>query len=424
MSAHDPVRTPIAAPASAARLARLLLMMWTSSIIVMSIGALSVSYYLLHQQIRSHLQTLSAFTAVESRAALEFRDTEAASEILHSIPAAEGITHAQLLDASGVVLAEVRDTRDDAGSRLARWLGDERVVQDVNLEHGRSGRVVLEGGSGPLLRTLGSLLGWCLLVMLSVALGSLALARHYTHRITQPIQQLRNVVQRLIERRDSQQRAPRSDLAEVEELRKDFNVLLDEIDTRDRQLTQTNAALQRVAYIDTVTGLPNRAMFEQLLLQTIETCTHAQTSVGLLYLDIDAFKQVNDTLGHDAGDALLAEIGARLRAGLGVGGVAARLGGDEFVVLVAPLGEPDALAQFVARLQLALDGPVRLNGKILHPGVSIGTAVYPEPARSADELIRLADQAMYRAKDSRYRQNRVTRWTPAEAESAGGAAQQ
>lgn len=398
------------AVASAAHVGRALLLISMLSIVMMSVGAFFVSYHFLHEQTQRHLRTLIAFTASESRFALQFRDTQTSSEILRAIPEAEGITLAELRDSSDEVLARVEDTRNDVMAHVARGLGTERISQDVVVEGKRVGRVTLEGGSGPLLRTLSGLLGWCVLVMLAVSLCSLLLARRYTQRITKPILALRTVVQRLIEHGDFSQRAPPSSLVEVEELRTEFNVLLDEIGVRDRLLTQTNAALQRVAYVDALTGLPNRAMFEQSLVRIIEGCARAGARATLFYLDIDAFKSVNDTFGHATGDALLSEIGSRLRAWHPDETVAARIGGDEFVVLVSPLREDQDIGTLTAALQNALDAPLSLNGQILHPGISIGSAIYPDTTRNASELICIADQAMYNAKDLRYRQNQITRW--------------
>ncbi|MGH8123275.1 MAG: diguanylate cyclase domain-containing protein [Rudaea sp.] len=408
MSAQQP--NADRATSSASHIGRALLLVSALSIVMVSVGAFFVSYHFLHEQMQRHLRTLVAFTANESAAALAFRDAEVATEILRAIPASEGITLAEMRDASGNLLAQMRAPRDDFGARLAMRLGGERLSQDVLADGERLGSVTLESGNGPLLRALAGLLGWCILVMLGVALISFSVARRHTHRITQPILELRSIVQRLIQHRDFSQRAPPSNLAEVEELRKEFNTLLDEIRLRDHLLMRTNAALERVAYVDTLTGLPNRAMFEQALARIIETCAQARARAVLFYLDIDAFKTVNDTFGHTAGDALLGEIGLRLRDWQAGESVAARIGGDEFVVLISPLHSEQDASRLGAELQKILDAPVRVNGQMLHPGISVGHAIYPDMADEIEELIRLADQSMYRAKDKRYLQNQITRW--------------
>jgi diguanylate cyclase (GGDEF)-like protein len=158
-------------------------------------------------------------------------------------------------------------------------------------------------------------------------------------------------------------------------------------------------------------------MFEQSLMRIIESCAQAHARAGLFYLDIDAFKTVNDTFGHAAGDAMLGEIGLRLRDWQASESVAARIGGDEFVVLISPLRSEQDATRLCVELQKALDAPLWVNGLMLHPGISVGYAIYPDMADEAEALIKLADQAMYRAKDQRYLQNQITRWGPGRAQS-------
>ncbi|WP_137911735.1 sensor domain-containing diguanylate cyclase [Rudaea sp. 3F27F6] len=398
------------AKASAAHIARALLSISALAIMIVGTGAFLLSYYFLHEQTARHLHTLISFAASESRSAIEFRDTKTASEILQSIPQAEGITFAQIRDASDIVLASI-DARADSGiGRLADWIGNERVSQDVVVEGRRIGSVVLEGGSEPMLRTLTGLLVWFVFGMLLVAVCALALARSYTQRFTQPIWQLRNVIKQLIENRNFNQRAPASSLAEVEDLRREFNVLLDEIRMRDHLLTQSNAALRRVAYVDALTGLPNRAMFEPALQKTIDACKRSRTRAALFYLDIDAFKSINDNLGHTVGDELLSQIAARLRTWRPHETTATRIGGDEFVVLLSPLAEKADLQDILSQLHAQLETPIEHGKIVIHPSTSIGAAVYPDVARDTEELVRFADHAMYAAKSQRYREGLVTHW--------------
>lgn len=403
-------REDLPTTASAAHISRALLSISAVAILIVGTGAFLLSYYFLHVQTERHLQTLISFTASESRGAIEFRDTKTAAEILQSIPKAEGITFAQIRDVSDIVLADLDTRADSTIAKLASWLGNERVSQDVVVEGRRIGSVILEGGSEPMLRSLTGLFAWFVFGMLLVAVCALAFARSYTQRFTQPIWQLRTVIKHLIENRDFSQRAPPSSLAEVEDLRREFNILLDEIGMRDHLLTQSNAALQRVAYVDALTGLPNRAMFEPALQETISACDRDHTRACLFYLDIDAFKSVNDNLGHTVGDELLSQIAARLRTWRPFETIATRIGGDEFVVLLSPLAGDADVQHILAQLHAELEIPLRHGELVVQPSTSIGVAVYPDEARDTEELVRLADQAMYAAKNRRYRDGMITRW--------------
>ncbi|NEK57930.1 EAL domain-containing protein [Geodermatophilus sabuli] len=156
---------------------------------------------------------------------------------------------------------------------------------------------------------------------------------------------------------------------------------------------------RRQARTDELTGLPNRRhVFEALAAVDARLATGAATAV--LVVDLDRFKEINDSLGHAVGDALLCQVGPRLSAQLRGGDLLARLGGDEFVVLAADLDDigAGALAQ---RLCTALREPFRLGGMSLSVDASIGIAVGPQHSRSAQELLQMADLAMYCAKANR-----------------------
>jgi diguanylate cyclase (GGDEF)-like protein len=186
---------------------------------------------------------------------------------------------------------------------------------------------------------------------------------------------------------------------------------------RDQTLRAHNSLLRRLAFHDALTGLPNRAMFERALPETLNECTRTQAGAALLYLDIDSFKSVNDTFGHAAGDSLLIETANRLQRWLPEGAIAARLGGDEFVVLISPWqrarNQPShASADVVAGLQSALEQPVQIGTHLIHPGVSVGLAAYPDSAGDADALLKMADKAMYAVKGTHYQAATVTHWTP------------
>lgn len=156
--------------------------------------------------------------------------------------------------------------------------------------------------------------------------------------------------------------------------------------------------LRRVAYQDGLTGLLNRAALRERLNEQICVAIGNGGSVAVLMLDLDNFKLINDTLGHDAGDAVLIETAARLRATVPSENVAGRLGGDEFAVIVAS-DKPGARATFLAEdLLEALRRPVTYKGRVLDTRASIGIAKFPDHGTDAPELLKNADIALYAAK--------------------------
>ncbi len=162
-------------------------------------------------------------------------------------------------------------------------------------------------------------------------------------------------------------------------------------------VTEQRRAEQRIAHMahhDALTGLPNRVLFHDRLAEAVA----AGTGLGLLCLDLDHFKLVNDTLGHPAGDALLREVAGRLRACLGPEGLVARLGGDEFAIL-GP-ARRDVLLGLSDRIIAALGRSFALDGQDVTIGVSIGIALAPEHGADPDGLLRKADTALYAAKEA------------------------
>ncbi len=152
-----------------------------------------------------------------------------------------------------------------------------------------------------------------------------------------------------------------------------------------------------LAYHDALTGLPNRLMFQERLSQALAQAKRSGSGVALLLLDLDRFKQVNDTRGHVEGDALLRAVAGRIGPHMREGSFA-RLGGDEFTVIVRDAASVDAAARVAGKILELLDAPFALSGAEHRIAASIGIAIYPDDGRDADTLLRNADTAMYAAK--------------------------
>ena len=159
---------------------------------------------------------------------------------------------------------------------------------------------------------------------------------------------------------------------------------------------EARAQIARLAYYDMLTGLPNRTHLRSLISEAIEACP-AGKHVALAFLDVDNFKDVNDTLGHSAGDELLAQFAQRLRAQVQQGDMLGRLGGDEFVV-VLPNRDVAEASLVASRITEALVAPLRIGTRQVSMSASMGISIYPDNATDIDTLIQQADAAMYKAK--------------------------
>jgi len=156
--------------------------------------------------------------------------------------------------------------------------------------------------------------------------------------------------------------------------------------------------LRHAAYHDTLTGLPNRLFLTDALPRLIEAAREHQHTLALMFLDLDGFKAVNDTLGHQAGDVLLQTVAERLRHCISRPENCMRLGGDEFVLLETWPCDCHGAERLATNIIAAVNQPVYIGDNEVHVGVSIGIALAPADADAPDALMELADQAMYRAK--------------------------
>jgi diguanylate cyclase len=162
-------------------------------------------------------------------------------------------------------------------------------------------------------------------------------------------------------------------------------------------LEEQIAKSEYLAYHDALTGLPNRRLLEDRLERALAQADRTGDNVAVLQLDLDHFKEVNDTFGHHVGDLALQEIVRRLASRMRASDTLARSGGDEFTV-VSTVADTTGADVLVSDLESALSAPINIEGKLLQAGLSIGVAVYPKDGRNPDELHAAADEAMYVAK--------------------------
>jgi diguanylate cyclase (GGDEF)-like protein len=150
-----------------------------------------------------------------------------------------------------------------------------------------------------------------------------------------------------------------------------------------------------LALHDELTGLPNRRLFAAKLTQALEYTNRKNSSLALVVLDVNDFKQINDTLGHVAGDQVLREMANTLRKSIRASDTVARLGGDEFIIVATDMAGEGSVERFTDSLRSAIERPIMINDQAMVVGASFGFAIYPRDAKDATKLLRLADQRMY-----------------------------
>jgi diguanylate cyclase (GGDEF)-like protein len=162
--------------------------------------------------------------------------------------------------------------------------------------------------------------------------------------------------------------------------------------------TRAERHVRHLAYNDSLTGLPNRMLFVDFLNKAIERAATRESLLAVLFLDLDRFKYINDTLGHEAGDQLLATMAQRLKGCVRVDDCVARLGGDEFTVMLDELPSIEVAASVAQNISRSISAPLVINGQEIVMTASIGISIYPSDGPDVSALLRHADTAMYRAK--------------------------
>lgn len=236
-----------------------------------------------------------------------------------------------------------------------------------------------------------------LLVGLQVLLCVGLLLALLNWRLIKPIQRLKDQASRMASREDA---APiewqRRD--ELGELGQHLNEVHAQIGELFDQLEQRKREVEKLALHDALTELPNRLLFRELCLSAVATARRSHHKLALLFIDLDRFKTVNDTLGHSAGDEVLITVARRLRCAARAADVVCRHSGDEFLVLLQDAAHLDHVAAMAERLLKAIDTAIRVGERDVHISASIGIALYPDDSADHDELVRHADTAMYAAK--------------------------
>ncbi|UXH78168.1 putative bifunctional diguanylate cyclase/phosphodiesterase [Roseateles amylovorans] len=234
-----------------------------------------------------------------------------------------------------------------------------------------------------------------LIVGIQVLVGVTIVLLVFYLRFVRPIDRLKQLASAVAQR----QTVPRLQWNRKDEL----GQLGAHLDEMGRQITgliadmeSKNAQLHQLAMYDHLTGLPNRTLFREIFLHEAAVAQRDQTALALMFVDLDRFKAINDSLGHAAGDRMLLQASERLRQAVRASDLACRVSGDEFLLLIRDAS--DLVAHAAQRLIEALNSPLQLETGVASVSASIGIAVYPRDGEDFDTLVRHADLAMYRAK--------------------------
>lgn len=261
-------------------------------------------------------------------------------------------------------------------------------------------------------------------VAVAILITSLILFILLRSLVVEPVRQLRTTAIAIGDGKSTEM--PKHSLQRVDEigdLTKAFRDMQMKLGKSMDELKHSHARIEQLAYRDSLTGLPNRRLFLDLLGASIEQAAENRKQLAVLFLDLDDFKRINDTLGHEAGDELLQAVSDRLTGCIreldavfskessvssnSPSGSVARLGGDEFIILITGLDDDTVVKRIASRVLHALKDSFAIQSQNFVVGTSIGIATYPEHGTDVEELIKHADMAMYDAKHTRRNSYRI-----------------
>jgi diguanylate cyclase (GGDEF)-like protein len=387
----------------------------------LALGTLTTGFMVLDSissrgSLNARLSTLADVVGKNSTAALNFKDHAAALEVLEALRAEPSLIAACLYDSSGILFAEYRTDsspqicQKDRKEVLAPSGEFPSVIRSVSRRDEFLGSVVLISDAQELKRRRKQLLLLAsILLVLALSTGGL-LSFLLQRKNLKPISDLLLAMKKVRAERVYSARVSISGSDDIANLGSGFNAMLSELERREAEKIKVESQLALEANNDALTGLPNRRLFGERLALTLAAADRGQLTVAMLYIDLDGFKLVNDSLGHPIGDSLLVEVAARFSARIRASDTLARIGGDEFTVILSSLHVREEAMIVGRKLLETLLEPFDIEGHQLTISASIGISLYPENAHTGSELMQQADGAMYAAK--RGGKNQARYFTP------------
>jgi diguanylate cyclase len=350
-----------------------------------------------------NLELVARSVAYTVEPAVLFEDRDAIRDGIVSVAAGRGIERVEVRDPKGQMLAEWQNNASGPLASLSRaanrlfW--PEPAIDQVQRGEQRIAEVRIYGNSEGLLRYIlaGTIIALSCLGL--TVLATRVLARRLQNEVVRPLEYVADVAHAVRQDRAFERRVPASGIAEIDRFGQDFNALLAELQGWHAGLTSENRELAWRASHDGLTGLGNRQLFESVVGDAIAQAQRGGHSFAVLFFDVDRFKAINDSHGHESGDAALIAVADRLRGAIRQHDLAFRMGGDEFAVLLAPLSDQGNVDLVLERIRTEMDKPYRLpSGIIARSKLSVGVALFPDHGETIEDLLRKADAEMYRDK--------------------------
>jgi diguanylate cyclase (GGDEF)-like protein len=421
----------------------MLIIMGTCAVALLAtaVGLVAYELFTFRDDLTLDLSTIAEVMAVNTATALYFDVPESAQDILGVLDGRAHVNAACLYTATGSAFASfLREGSGSACPPHAAGAGHRFTSADVSLwrpvvHDGQPiGSIIIVSDLEELYARIGSYAQILAAVVATSILLAFGISSRLRRMVADPLLKLAETARVVSDNKDYSVRATVTSHDEVGVLIGAFNDMLTQIEARDEALTDSfhktraaqeslyertqeleaaNRELERemgereraeerarvLAFHDALTGLPNRLLFNDRLKLALSQADRHHRRLAVLFVDLDRFKLINDSLGHSLGDILLRQVADRLITTVRHSDTVARLGGDEFTLLLPELHGPEDAARTARKILSAIRKPFALEGREVFATPSIGIAMYPDDGEDVDTLLKNADTAMYRAKD-------------------------
>lgn len=397
---------------------KLTFLMLVTSVVTLSVSSVFIGqnqFLILEQSAIDKAQTQASLMGASVESAILFGDERAANAMLQFLANDPSIEFASIILPDNQVFAEY--ARNEGMEKPVFnidkpiKLGEEHldVHQPIGSQGDVNGYILIRSDLNKLNRQRSYYWDMLVAVLLFCVCIAYVLSRYLRRIITTPLETIAKHTKEFSKTHNYENRLEVNSRDEFGILSEGFNHMLDVVQEREQQLKDHGKKLQKLvnkrteqlyqkANYDSLTGLANRSLLLERLHQAIKSASRKKTKIALLFLDLDRFKIINDSLGHSVGDQLLKAVSNRLKVLPREMDAFARLGGDEFVFIIEDIDLPEDAARVARRVVSSFDEPFQLDNQLLHVTASVGISIYPLDGLDAQQLLKNADISMYHSK--------------------------
>jgi diguanylate cyclase (GGDEF)-like protein len=367
--------------------------------------------YSLRQALVEEIYVISHDISESCAAAIIFEDSDGISKVLNSLSIKPHIRQAVLLDSKDEILTSFAQGTDselysnsnflDLPLLLGHRFTENSLESVISISYKGEflGKLFLVSDLSQIDNALYSYAGIGVLGFIVYSLIAFLIASFLQRLISQPIEILAQSMVTVAKTKKYTQRLVSDRKDELGQLFDGFNSMLEEIEKRENDLKQNENHLDFMAHHDSLTGLANRLLLTARMEQSIARSKRMKSHLGILFIDLDRFKNINDSFGHDYGDQVLCMIADRLKGIIREADTVARLGGDEFIIVIEQVRKAEDLSRFIQKLMNDISAAITIGPHTFHVTATVGACLYPDHGSNVKRLLTNADLAMYEAKD-------------------------